>query len=89
MIILGPVAIPRRDASADNAGGWLAGFAFLRSSSFCRANFLFERSDCRWNNADRVGEGRFAGVVFAGSAGASRCPFHCYTLIKKLHVRTS
>ena len=36
MTIFGPVAVPiHRDASADHAGGWLVGFAFLCSGSFC------------------------------------------------------
>ena len=32
--IVRPVAIPHMDASADQTGGWLAGFASLRSGAF-------------------------------------------------------
>ena len=71
--IIGPVAIPHRDSSANHAGGWLVGcvssFGF---ASFYLTNFLLRIFHQWLSEVGREGGGVFAGVVVAGLAGASR-----------------
>ena len=86
--IIGPVAIPQRDSSADHAGGWLVGCV----SSLWFASFYLRFVECLyswWRDTDREDGGVFTGMVFAGCVGASRCPFQCSFLINKLHIRTA
>ena len=77
MTIVGPVAIPQRNASADYAGEWLlAGFASLSS----RVCFVLpnERSvvDGRIKQTKKVETGS---LVWSSQVLLARCPFHCYT----------
>ena len=92
--IIGPIAIPHRDSSADHAGGWLVGcVSSLGFPSFYRTNFLlnvFIDGGARLTGRVEACLLGWPSRVFVGASNIQqKMPFHSYFLINKLHIRTA